>query len=86
MGLIPGLGRSPEVGNGNPVQYSCLENFMDREAWQAIRSPESQSMSEHTHRHTYTDTEYQFFKEKPFEKSNSHTFGGCIPLHYTDAI
>ena len=32
---IPGLGRSPEEGNGNPLQYSCLENPMDREAWQA---------------------------------------------------
>ena len=34
-GLIPVLGRSPGVGNGNPLQYSCLENFMDRVAWQA---------------------------------------------------
>ena len=31
----PGSGRSPGEGNGNPVQYSCLENPMDREAWQA---------------------------------------------------
>ena len=35
MGLIPGLGRFPGVGNGNPLQYSCLENSMDRGAWQA---------------------------------------------------
>ena len=33
---IPGSGRSPGVGNGNPLQYSCLENFMDRVAWQAV--------------------------------------------------
>ena len=32
-GLIPELGRSPGEGNGNPLQYSCLENPMDREAW-----------------------------------------------------
>ena len=32
LGLIPGLGRSPRVGNGNPLQYSCLENFMGRGA------------------------------------------------------
>ena len=32
---IPGLGRSPEEGNGNPPQYSCLENPMDGEAWWA---------------------------------------------------
>jgi len=33
-GLIPGLGRSPGVGNGNPLQYSCLGNSMDRGTWQ----------------------------------------------------
>ena len=35
MGLIPGSGRSPGGGNSNPVQYSCLENPMDRGAWWA---------------------------------------------------
>ena len=35
VGLILGLGRSPGEGNGNPVQYSCLGNPMDRGAWQA---------------------------------------------------
>jgi len=34
-GSIPGWGRSPGEGNGNPLQYSCLENPMDRGAWQA---------------------------------------------------
>ena len=34
-GSIPGLGRSPGEGNGNPLQYSCLENPMDGGAWQA---------------------------------------------------
>ena len=34
-GLIPESGRSPGVGNGNPLQYSCLGNPMDREAWWA---------------------------------------------------
>ena len=32
---IPGLGRSPEEGNGNPLQFSCLENLMDRGTWWA---------------------------------------------------
>ena len=36
LGLIPGLGRSPGEGNGYSPQYSGLENFMDREAWQGI--------------------------------------------------
>ena len=35
LGLIPGLRRSPGVGNGNSFQYSCQENSMGREAWQA---------------------------------------------------
>ena len=34
-GSIPGSGRSPGEGNGNPLQYSCLGNPMDRGAWQA---------------------------------------------------
>ena len=34
-GSIPGSGRSPGEGNGNPLQYSCLGNSMDRGAWQA---------------------------------------------------
>ena len=34
-GLIPGLGRSPGEGNGNPLQHSCLENPMDGRAWWA---------------------------------------------------
>ena len=34
-GSIPGSGRSPGVGNGNSLQYSCLENPMDKGAWQA---------------------------------------------------
>jgi len=36
IGSIPGLGRSSGEGKGNPLQYSCLENLMDRGAWQAI--------------------------------------------------
>ena len=36
MDLIPGSGRFPEEGNGNPLQYSCLANPMDRGAWQGM--------------------------------------------------
>ena len=36
VGLIPVSGRCPEGGNGNPLQYLCLENPMDRGAWRAI--------------------------------------------------
>ena len=36
LGSIPGSGRSPGEGNGNPLQYTCLENPMDREQWTAV--------------------------------------------------
>ena len=36
LGSIPGSGGSPGEGNGNPLQYSCLENSMDRRAWKAL--------------------------------------------------
>ena len=36
VGLIPGSGRSPGEGNGNPLQYSCLENPMDGGSWWAV--------------------------------------------------
>ena len=36
VGSIPGSGRSPREGDGNPLQYSCLENPMDRGAWKAM--------------------------------------------------
>ena len=35
LGSVPGSGRSPGEGSGNPLQYSCLENPMDRRAWRA---------------------------------------------------
>ena len=51
--MIPGLGRSP--GNGNPLQYSCLENLMNREAWWATvhrvtKESDMTEMTEHTFR------------------------------------
>ena len=42
VGSIPRLGRSPGEGNGNPLQYSCLENPMDRGSWQTLQSMELQ--------------------------------------------
>ena len=50
-GSIPGSGRSPGEGNGNPLQYSCLENSTDRGDWQAtVRGvAESDRVTEYTH-------------------------------------
>ena len=47
-GSIPGLGRSPGGGHGNPLQYSCLENPMDRGAWWATVHGVSKSQTEVT--------------------------------------
>ena len=46
MGLIPGSGRSPGEGKGNPLQYSCLENPMDGEAWRATVHGVSKSQTQ----------------------------------------
>ena len=54
MGSIPGLGRSPGEENGNSLHYSCLENPMDRGAWQATvcgvtELDTTEQLSTHTH-------------------------------------
>ena len=46
VSTIPGSGRSPGVGHGNPLQYSCLENPMDRGAWQAAVHRVAQSWTQ----------------------------------------
>ena len=58
---IPGSGRSSGEGNGYPLQYSCLENSMEREVWQATvhgvtKSQTQLSARAHTHTHTHTHT------------------------------
>ena len=58
-GLIPGLGRSPGEGNGNPLQHLCLENSIDRGAWRTTVYGVAKSwtrLSTHTHIHTHTLT------------------------------
>ena len=58
MGSIPGLERSPGEGNGNPLQYSCLENPKDRGAWQATDHGVTKSwtqLSMHTERQSHLD-------------------------------
>ena len=56
VGLIPGLGRSPGGGHGNPLQYSCLENPMDREAWQATVYGVAKSQTRLKRLSTHTST------------------------------
>ena len=60
VGLIPGSGRSPREGNGNPLQYSCLEKPMDRGAWRATVHRISKSQTQPKwlgmHAHTIANT------------------------------
>ena len=67
MGLNPGLERSPGDGNGTSLQYSCLENPMNREAWwvavHGSRRVGPNLETEHTHTHTHT----HMYKER-FER------------------
>ena len=52
VGSIPGLGRSPREGNGNLLQYSCLENSMNRRSWQAtVHGDKELDTVEHVYLH-----------------------------------
>ena len=56
VGLISGSGRSPRGGNGNPLQYSCLENSMNRGAWQDRKELDTTEQLTHTHTYAHTHT------------------------------
>ena len=53
MGSIPGSGRSPGVGNGNTLQYSCLKNSMDRGAWATVHGVRKSDTSEQLSMHDW---------------------------------
>ena len=67
LGSIPGLGRSPGEGNGNPLQYSCLENPMDGGAWWATvhgvsELDTTERLHSLTHNHSVHDVNAQIGK------------------------
>ena len=69
-GLISGLGRSPGGGHGNPLQYSCLENPTDREAWQAA------SIGSHRVGHNWNNLARTSFALK-WVSCRQHIVGSC---------
>ena len=78
VGSIPGSGRSPGVGNGTPLQYSCLRNPMDRGAWRvtvhgATRHQTQLSM------HTHFKSGYIVDMSYCFPLKEGLTFNLCLP-------
>ena len=68
---IPGLGKSPGEGNGNPLQYSCVENPMDRDAWWATVHAVAKNWTQLSNLH-FTFTPCKSLKQS--ENSASRTF------------
>ena len=65
-GSIPGSGRSPGEGNGNPLQYSCLENPMDRGAWRATV-------------HGVSKSQTQLTVQLDYKESSDRLLSFCVP-------
>ena len=78
MGSVLGLGRSPGGGHGNPRQYSCMENPMDRGAWWALvhRVAKSQTR-EHTHTHLHNPGKSLFTKIFSFPGGSDGKESAC---------
>ena len=87
-GSTPGLRRSPGEGNGNPLQYFCLENLMDRGAWQTTvhevaRVGHDLATKPPTTIHIYIYIPQKLmlsFTRYPFKKPNTPAFWNCPPL------
>ena len=76
MGLIPGSGRSPEGGHDNPLQYSCLENPMDRGAWWATVH-RSQGVAHDERLSTHVHSVYHNVLD-----SKAHWLIRCISIYF----
>ena len=86
LGLIPGWGRFPGGGHGNPLQYSCLENPMERGAWRAVVHRVTQSrtrLSDLARRHRlppvgYTEDARRIWLARGWDGGQGDFFGGHV--------
>ena len=84
-GSIPELGRSPGGGNGNPLQYSCLENSTDRGAWQAIVHGVAKNQTRLKRLNTLTEFNYIKFYLKELILPLAHYLEVCV-LFWSDPM
>ena len=86
-GLFPGSRRSPGIGNGNPLQYSCLENSMDRGAWRTtvhkVTKNWTQLSAQHTHTHTHK-TSPSTCKSQFLVLDSWIPLSVCLSIHLSD--
>ena len=86
VGLIPGWGRSPEGGHGYPLQYSCLENYMDGGAWQTTVHGVARSrtqLSLHTQSNLLIQCNPYQITKGIFHRTRTKFFTICVETHKT---
>ena len=86
MGSIPRLGRSPAEGNGNPLQYSYLENPMDREAWRATVCGVTESRRLNNNRTHLASPTWLFLPAAPPPFSLFFTLPSCLPFFFRSFV
>ena len=88
MGSIPASGRSPGGGHGNPLQYSCLENPMDRGGWWAIvhRFGENQTRLEQLSMHAYTNNRVPRYMKQTLTELKGETDSSTLIVGDFDTL
>ena len=84
--LIPGLGRSPGGGNGNPLQYACRGNSMDSGAWRATvhwaAKSQTRLSTQHTHSYLLCKDQLCFQRQPPLARAGKHSYHPLQQAHW----